>query len=129
MQIGLTLPKQKRQQSLPTFSRMCAHPTTLRKKGANKNLWSMSFNGFLTLYLAMTQKIDTLTLTKPKTSAADLSKQVHPLCITAEQRAKIIVHLENGTCRKLMPYHEDPGVFLRNYSKVKNIFIYYKKER
>ena len=29
MQNRLTLPKQKRQQSLPTFSSMCAHPTTL----------------------------------------------------------------------------------------------------
>ena len=77
----------------------------------------------------MTQKTDTLTLNKPKTSAANLSKQVCPFRITAIQRAKIIVHLENGTCRKFMPYHEDLDVFLRNYSKVKNIFIYYKKER
>ena len=88
----------------------------------------MSFNCFFTFYLAMTQKTETLTLNKPNASAADLFKQVHPLCITAKQRAKIIVHLENGTCRKLMPYHQDPNVFLRNHSKVKNIFIYYKKE-
>ena len=83
----------------------------------------MSFNGFFTLYLTMTPKTDTLTLNKPKASAADLSKQVHPLRITAKQRGKIIVHLENGTCRKLMPYHQDPDVFLRNHSKDKNIFI------
>ena len=37
-------------------------------------------------------------------------------------------YLENGTCRKLMPYHQDADVFLRNHSKVKNIFIYFKKE-
>ena len=43
---GLTLPKQKQQLSVPTFSSMCAHPTTLQKKGANKNLSNMSFNGF-----------------------------------------------------------------------------------
>ena len=88
----------------------------------------MSFNGFFTLYLPMTQKTDTLTLNKPKASTADLSMEVHPPCIIAKQRAKIIVHLENGTCRKLMPYHQDPDVFLRNHSKVKNIFIYFKKE-
>ena len=76
----------------------------------------------------MMQKTDALTLKKSKASATDLYKQVHPLCITAKQRAKIIVHLENGTCRKLMPYHQDPDVFLRNHSKVKNIFIYFKKE-
>ena len=74
-----------------------------------------------------TKKTDTLTLNKPKASAIDLSKQVHPLCITAKQRDKIIVHLENETCRKLMPYHQDSDVFLRNHSKVRNIFIYLKK--
>ena len=74
----------------------------------------------------MTQKTDTLTLNKPKVSAADLSKQLHPLCFTGKQRAKIIVHLENGTCGKLMPY-QDPDVFLRNHSKVKNMFVYFKK--
>ena len=31
---------------------------------------------------------------------------------TARQRAKIIFHLQNGTCRKLMPYRQDPGLFL-----------------
>ena len=40
----------------------------------------------------------------------------------------MIVHLENGTCRKLMSYYQDPDVFLRNHSKVKNIFTYFKKE-
>ena len=75
----------------------------------------------------MTQKTDTLTLNKPKASAADLSQQVHPLCITAKLRTKVIVHLENRTCRKLSPYHQDPDVFLINHSKVKNIFIYFKK--
>ena len=62
----------------------------------------------------MAQKTDTLTLNKSKAFAADLSKQVHPLCITAKQRAKIIVYLENGTCRKLMPHHQDPviGTFI-----------------
>ena len=48
----------------------------------------------------MAQKMDTLTLNKPKASATDLSNQVHPLRITAKQRAKIIIHLENGTCEK-----------------------------
>ena len=76
----------------------------------------------------MTEKTDTLTLNKLKASAANLSKQVHLLCITAKQRAKIIVHLENGTCRKLTPYHQDPDLFLRNHSKVKNIFVHFKKE-
>ena len=61
------------------------------KKRANKNLWSMSFNGFFTFYLAMTEKTDTLTLNKLKASAADLSKQVHRLCITAKQRAKTLI--------------------------------------
>ena len=88
----------------------------------------MSFSGLCTLYLAMTQKRDTLTLKKSKASPSYLSKQVRPLCITTKQRAKIIVHSENGTCRKLMPYHQDPDLFLRNHSKVKNIFIYFKKE-
>ena len=39
-----------------------------------------------------------------------------------KQRAKIIVHLKNGTCRKFMPYHQDPDLFHRNHSTVKNIF-------
>ena len=60
---------------------------------------------------------------KPKAFAACV-----PIHIAIKQRAKIIVHLENGTCRKLMPYHQDPDVFLRNHSKVKNIFIIFKKE-
>ena len=47
---------------------------------------------------------------------------------TAKQSAKIIVHLENGTCRKLMPYHQDLDLFLRNHNTVKNIFIYFIKE-
>ena len=64
----------------------------------------------------------------PKGSAADSPKQVHPFRITAKQGAKIIVHLENGTCRKLMPYHQDPDLFLRYHSTVKNIFMYFKKE-
>ena len=76
----------------------------------------------------MTQKTKTLTLNKPKASAADLSKQMHPLYITAIKRAKIFVQLGNGTCSKFMPYHQDPDVFLRNHSKVKNIFIILKKE-
>ena len=88
----------------------------------------MSFNGFFTLYLAMTQKTDTLTLNKPKASATNLSKQVHLLCIPAKQRAKIVVHLESGTCRKLIPYHQNPDIFLRNHCKVKNIFIYFREE-
>ena len=75
----------------------------------------------------MTQKTETLTLNKPKASVADLSKQMHPLYITAIKRAKIFVQLGNGTCSKFMPYHQDPDVFLRNHSKVKNIFIYLKK--
>ena len=68
----------------------------------------MSFNGFFTLYLTILQKTDTFTLNKPKASAADLPKQVRPFQITVKQRAKIIVHLENGTCRKLMSFHQDP---------------------
>ena len=38
MQNGLTLPKQNRQQSLPTFTSTGAHPTELRKKGTYNNL-------------------------------------------------------------------------------------------
>ena len=76
----------------------------------------------------MMQKTDALTLNKSKASATNLYKQVHPLCITAKQRAKIIVHLENGTCRKLIPYHQDAYLFLKNHSKGKNIFIYFTKE-
>ena len=75
----------------------------------------------------MMQKTDTLTLNKLKASATNLSKQVHPLCITAKQRAKITVHLENETCRMLMPYHQNPDVFLRNHSKNKNIYIFLEK--
>ena len=36
----------------------------------------------------------------------------------------MIVDLENRTCRKLMPYHQDPVLFHRNHSTVKNVFIY-----
>ena len=32
----LTLPKQNRQQLLPSFSSTCIHPTTLRKQGLKK---------------------------------------------------------------------------------------------
>ena len=39
-----------------------------------------------------------------------------------KQRAKLIVHLKNGTCRKFMSYHQDPDLFHRNHSTVKNIF-------
>ena len=38
------------------------------------------------------------------------------------QRSKIIVQLNNGTCRKFMPYHQDPDLFHRIHSTVKNIF-------
>ena len=48
--------------------------------------------------------------------------------MTAKQRAKIIVRLENGTCIKLMPYHQNHNLFLRNHSTAKNIFIHFKKE-
>ena len=84
----------------------------------------MSFNGVFALYLSMTQKTGTLTLNKLKASAVDLSKKMHPHCITAKQRAKIIVYLENEAFRKLMPCHQDPDLFLRNHTTVKNIFIY-----
>ena len=47
---------------------------------------------------------------------------------TAKQRAKIVVYLENGTCRKLMLCHQDPDLFLRNHSIVKNSLIYFIKE-
>ena len=63
-----------------------------------------------------------------KDIAKDPPKQVCPFLITAKQRPKIIFHLENGTCRKLMPYHQDPDLFLRNHSSFKNIFTYFKKE-
>ena len=45
-----------------------------------------------------------------------------------KKRAKIIVHLKNGTCRKLMPYHQDPHLFDGNHSAVKNIFTFFIKE-
>ena len=35
---------------------------------------------------------------------------------------------KNGTSRKLMPYHQDPDLFLKDHSAVKNTFIYFKKE-
>ena len=37
-------------------------------------------------------------------------------------RARIIVYLKNGTCGKFMPHHQDPDLFHRNHSTVKNIF-------
>ena len=51
---------------------------------------------------------------KPKASPA-----CAPIHIAIKQRAKIIVHLENGTCRKLMPCHQDPDLFLRNHSTIR----------
>ena len=33
-----------------------------------------------------------------------------------------------GTCRNLMPYCQDPNLFLGNHSTVKNIFMYFVKE-
>ena len=47
---------------------------------------------------------------------------------TTKQSTKIIVHLENGACIKLTPYHQDPDLFHRNHSTVKNIFTYFIKE-
>ena len=44
---------------------------------------------------------------------------------TTKQSTKIIVHLENGACIKLTPYHQDPDLFHRNHSTVKNIFTYF----
>ena len=58
------------------------------------------------------------TQTKTAAIADDLFKQVRPFHITAIQRTKIIVHLENGTCRKLMLYYQDRDLFLRNHSAV-----------
>ena len=100
MQNGPTLPKQKRQQLLSIYISKCIHPTTFRNK----------------------------ELTKSTVSAANLLKQVRQFSITAKQRVKITVHLENGTYRKLMPYHQDPDLFLRNRNTVTVIFIYFKKE-
>ena len=34
-----------------------------------------------------------------------------------------MVHVEKGTCIKVMPYHQDPDLFLRNHSIVKNISV------
>ena len=123
---GFTLPKQTLTYSSLLQQVQQSHNTA--KLRANKNLWNMSFNGFFTLYLTILQKTDTFTLNKPKASVADLPKQVRPFQITVKQRAKIIVHLEKGTCRKLMSFHQDPDLFLRNHSTVKNMFIYFKKE-
>ena len=67
-----------------------------------------------TLYLAKTKK--QTKKTKPKVNK------------TRKKRAKIIVHLKNGTCRKLMPYHQDPHLFDGNHSTVKNIFTFFIKE-
>ena len=39
-----------------------------------------------------------------------------------KQRSKIIVQLNNEACGKFMPYHQDPDLFHRNHSTVKNIF-------
>ena len=56
---------------------------------------------------------------KPKASAA-----CAPIHIIIKQRAKKIVHLENRTCRKLMPCHQDPDLFLRSHSTVRiHLFI------
>ena len=45
----------------------------------------MSFNGFFYRLISNNaKKTDALTLNKPKASPADLSKQVHPLCIIAK---------------------------------------------
>ena len=41
---------------------------------------------------------------------------------------KIIIRLKNGTCRKLMPYHQDPDLFDGNHSTDKNIFSFFIKE-
>ena len=71
-----------------------------------------------TLYLQKTQK------EKQKTKSNNKQQKKH--CQT--KGANIIVHFDNGTCRKLMPYHQDPDLFLRNYSTIKNIFIYFIKE-
>ena len=100
MQNGPILPKQKRQQPLSIYITKCIHPKTLRNK----------------------------KLTKSTVSAANCLKQVRQFPITAKQRVKITVHLENGTYRKLMPYHQDPDLFLRNRNTVTVIFIYFKKE-
>ena len=100
MQNGPILPKQKRQQPLSIYITKCIHPKTLRNK----------------------------KLTKSTVSAANCLKQVRQFPITAKQRVKITVHLENGTYRKLMHYHQDPDFFLRNRSTVTIIFIYFKKE-
>ena len=100
MQNGPILPKQKRQQPLSIYITKCIHPKTLRNK----------------------------KLTKSTVSAANCLKQVRQFPITAKQRVKITVHLENGTYRKLMHYHQDPDFFLRNRSTVTVIFIYFKKE-
>ena len=74
----------------------------------------MSFNDFLTLYLAKahthththTHKNGHTHSNKVEASATDLLKQMHPLCITAKERSNIIVHLKNENCRKLMSYHQ-----------------------
>ena len=70
----------------------------------------MSFNGCFTLYLAKTDQHTHRQREHPhsdkvKASAVDSPKQVPQFCMTAKQDAKMIVHLENGICRKPMPYH------------------------
>ena len=77
----------------------------------------MCIKGFFILYLAMTQNGHT-HLNKSKAPTTDLFKQVRPFYITAIQRTKITVDLENGTCGKLMLYHQDRDLFLRNHSTV-----------
>ena len=80
------------------------------------------------------KKADTLTQTNRRHLPPIRLSKCALFRITAKQRAKIIVHLDNkcsivhGTYRKLMPYHQDPGFFLRNHITIKNIFIYFKKE-
>ena len=109
MQNGPTLLKQKQQQSLSIYLSTFAHVTELQNKGLTKIyekwipfIWQTG---------------------KKQNKTKDTNKKN-----TAKQRVKIVVHLENGTCRKLMPYHEDPDCFLRNHSAVKNIFTYFIKE-
>ena len=106
MQNGLTLPKEKRQQLLSIYLSTCVHATTLRNKELKKNY----------------EKWVPFIWQRRKKKKNKIKQN------TAKQSAKLIVHLENGTCRKLMPYHQDLDLFLRNHNTVKNIFIYFIKE-
>ena len=105
MQNGLTLPKEKRQQLLSIYLSTCVHATTLRNKELKKN-----YEKWVPFIWQRHKKKNKI---KQK---------------TAKQSAKIIAHLENGTCRMLTPYHQDLDLFLRNHNTVKNIFIYFIKE-